>query len=302
MKRASIASRVLVLVSLAGILAWGCGRDGGPSASPGGARNAQTKAEEKGTIQIKGSDTLLQLSTEWAEVFMKAHPGIDVAVTGGGTGTGMAALLNGHADIANASREITKKETDQAKTAGKDIREIAIALDGITVIVHPSNPLGDISMTQLRRIYAGEVGNWKEVGGPDLEIIALSRENSSGTYAFFKEKVLENEEYTDRARFVTSNAAIVASVSEDRGAVGYVGLGYYEGAKDKVKGLPVKDANKEAVFPSVKSVKDKTYPLARTLYLYTCGEPRGAVKVYADFVLGPEGQDLVAKKGFVPVR
>lgn len=278
-------------VLLAGlVLAIGCTKKNG---GEGGEAEA---------VQVKGSDTLLHLSTEWAEAFMKANPDREVVITGGGSGTGIAALLNGTCDVANASRKIKDKERALAKEKGKEIKEITVARDGISVIVHPSNSVEELSLEQLKKIFTGRYTNWKELGGGDKDIIVLSRDHSSGTYAFFQKRVLDKEEYTETAKFLASNSAIVATVAEDAGSIGYVGLGYYEDAKDKVRALAVKDGEKKAALPSVETVRDGSYPIARTLQVYVVGEPRGTVKAFVDFALSAEGQNIVGEKGFVPLR
>jgi len=284
----SAGAAVLGTVALS-VLFAGCGRGKGGR-------------DEEQSLTVKGSDTLLHLSTEWAEAFMDANPDIDVAVTGGGSGTGIAALLNGTTDVANASRKIKQKELDNAKASGKQIKEIKVARDGISVVVHPSNPVNELTMDQLKKIFAGAYTKWSQVGGPDTEIIVLSRDHSSGTYAFFKKRVLGKLEYATTARFVPSNSAIVNQASMDHGAIGYVGLGYYENARGRIKGIAVVDGGGQAVLPSVKSVSNGSYPISRTLQVYVVGDPSGAVKKYIDFALSPEGQAIVGKKGFVPLK
>ncbi len=261
-----------------------------------------TKGGGENTVQVKGSDTLLHLSTEWAEAFMKGSADIEVTVTGGGSGTGISALLNGTCDVANASRKIKEEEKENAEKKGLEIKEFTVARDGISVIVHPGNPVDTITMEQLKKIFTGQYDNWKSVGGPDLAIVVLSRDHSSGTHAYFKKRVLEKKEYVQSARFLASNSAIVASVKEDAGAIGYVGLGYYEDAKGDVKALAVKDGEADPVGPSLETVTSGAYPISRTLQVYTAGEPEGVVKTYIDFILGEAGQKIVAAKGFVPVE
>ena len=260
------------------------------------------KAGEKQTLAIKGSDTMVHLASYWAEEYLKKNPNVEISVTGGGSGTGIAALLNGTTDIANASRPIEEKEKKLAAEKKLDIKEHLVGLDGICVVVNPACPLQEISLEQLEGIFTGKTTNWKEVGGNDAEIVTLSRESSSGTYVFFQEHVMKKKNYGPKVRPLPATAAIIQEVSSNEKAIGYVGLGYAEEAKGKVKILAVK--NKEgdaAVMPSIETVVNNTYPIARGLFCYTNGEPQGVIKDYLDFCKGPDGQKIVEKTGFVPV-
>ncbi|MCD4813909.1 PstS family phosphate ABC transporter substrate-binding protein [bacterium] len=255
------------------------------------------------SLQVKGSDTMVHLATKWAETYMAANQSMEVAVTGGGSGTGIAALLNGTADVACASRKIKGKEVDRGKGMGIDIIEHIVARDGIAVIVHPSNKVDALSMKQLKKMYIGEYKKWKQVGGTKKKIDLLSRDSSSGTYAFFQKKVLEKMDYSVRARRMPSNSAIVQSVSEDKYTIGYVGLGYLAEAGDKVKGLEIKADEKSAgVYPSQATVVDSSYVINRPLHLYTNGQPTGKVKAFLDFVMSVEGQKIVNDLGFVAIK
>lgn len=264
---------------------------------------SQGEGSGKQTVTVKGSDTMVHLASAWAEDFMKKNPQTEIAVTGGGSGTGIAALLNGTTNVCTASRKIEAKELQQAAAKKIDPKEFVVALDGIVIVVNPANPLNEITIEQLKKIYTATYANWKDVGGPDQAIVLLSRETSSGTYVFFQEKVLDKRDYARSARLMPATSAIIQEVSASKGAIGYVGLGYAAEAKSKVKVLKVKQKDGgAAVEPSVETVIAKTYPISRPLNLYTRGQPTGAVKVFVDFCLAPEGQKIVKETGFVPVR
>jgi phosphate transport system substrate-binding protein len=252
-----------------------------------------SKRSEQGQdrfITVKGSDTMVHLVSNWAEAFMKKHPDIEVSVTGGGSGTGIAALLNGTTDICAASRKIKDKE-------------LMLALDGIAVVVNPDNPVGELTLEQLSGIFTGKTMRWSDIGGPDEEIEVLSRESSSGTYVFFQEMVLNKQDYMQDAKLLPATSAIIQSVSSDKWAIGYVGLGYAVAALDKVKIVPVKkDDNSPAIMPSDETVKLGEYPIARPLYLYTSGQPKGTAKDFVDFCLSAEGQQIVKETGYVAIN
>ena len=279
----------LILTSLmAGLLLIGCGK--------------KTKSAESTFITIKGSDTMVHLASNWAEAYMNAHPGIDISVTGGGSGTGIAALLNGTTDICIASRKIKDKELTLAAEKGLQPNEIATARDGIAVVVHPANSVTTLSIEQIGKIYTGAYTNWKQLGGPDQRIIVLSRESSSGTYVFFQKRVMKKKDYTRNAMLMPSTSAIIQSVSQDEGAIGYVGLGYATEAGNRIRMLIVKDGDKPAIKPSIKAVQAGDYAIARPLYFYTNGEPSGIVKQFIDYVLSDEGQNIVLETGYVPIN
>jgi len=254
-------------------------------------------------ITIKGSDTMVHLASAWAESFMTSHPDTDISVTGGGSGTGIAALLNGTTDICIASRTIKEKEVKLAKEKGLTPNEIATSRDGIAVVVNPENPINEMTLEQIAKIYTGVYTNWSEVGGPDQEIVILSRESSSGTYVFFQGHVMKKKDYSPNAMLMPSTSAIIQSVSQDTWAIGYVGLGYGAQAADKVKMLAVKeDSDSPAVIPSVATVQDASYGIARALHFYTNGTPTGVTKEFIDFVLSDAGQEIVLEAGYVPVN
>ncbi|MCF7808857.1 MAG: PstS family phosphate ABC transporter substrate-binding protein [Candidatus Marinimicrobia bacterium] len=254
-------------------------------------------------LTIKGSDTMVHLASEWAEAFMKKHADVDISVTGGGSGTGIAALLNGTTDICIASRKIKEKEETMAAEQGISPNEIVTSRDGIAVVVHPENSVDNLTIEQVGKIYTGAYTRWSDVGGPDQPIIILSRESSSGTYVFFQKRVMNKKDYSQDAMLMPSTSAIIQSVSQDKLAIGYVGLGYGVQAGDKVRMMSVKnDADSPAVAPSVASVQDASYGIARPLHFYTNGELTGVTKDFVDFVLSAEGQQIVLESGYVPIN
>ena len=261
-----------------------------------------SKQDEKTYITIKGSDTMVHLVSNWAEAFMKQYPDAEVSVTGGGSGTGIAALLNGTTDICAASREIKEKEKKLAWQKNINPKEIAVARDGIAIVVNPNNPVSELSMEQLAKMFTGIYERWDQVGGPNEGIIVLSRESSSGTYVFFQEHVLKKQDYTQRAKLMPATSAIIQSVSSDTWAIGYVGLGYALAAKGKVKIVAVKaDDNSTAVSPSEQTVKSGQYSIARSLYLYINGEATGTVKSFVEFCLSDRGQKITVETGYVGI-
>jgi len=265
-------------------------------------REGQTESEER-YVTVKGSDTMVHLVSSWAEVFMQKNPGIEVSVTGGGSGTGIAALLNGTTDICAASRNIKQKELDLALQKNIHPNEIVVARDGIAVIVHPDNIVKELTLQQLSNIFTGKSLRWSDVSGADEEIIVLSRESSSGTYVFFQEMVMKKQDYTQKAKLLPATSAIIQSTSTDRTAIGYIGLGYALAAKDKVKIVAIKaDDSSPAVMPSDQTVKTGQYPIARPLYFYLNGDPKGTVKQFIDFCLSTEGQSIVTNTGYVAVK
>jgi len=253
--------------------------------------------ELEGSITVQGSDTLLNVATAWSDAFMDANPGVDISVQGGGSGTGIAALLNGTADFANASREIKDEELAEAETLGVDPVEHKVAIDGIAVVVNPANGVEALTMEQLGQIFRGEITNWKDVGGADKQIVLLSRDSSSGTYEYFKEEVVaaedENAEYAASAKLLPSNQAIADEVAANEAGIGYIGLGYLT---DAVSVVAI-----DGVKASVETATDGSYPISRFLYMYSNGEVDGVMQAYLDWILGPEGQQLVEDEGFVPL-
>ncbi len=252
------------------------------------------------TARVKGSDTMVHLVTAWAEAFMAENDDLYVSVDAGGSGAGIAALINGTIDIASASREMKQEEKQQASDKGPDPVEFVVARDGIAVVVHPDNPVNELTIEQLSKIYTGAITNWSAVGGNDRKVSILSRESSSGTYAFFREHVMGDQDYTTDAKLMPATSAIIEATAEDRGSIGYVGLGYVAEAGGRVKALKVKvDESSEAVAPSEEAVKSGEYGIARPLYLYSAGEPTGAAKAFIDFALSEAGQAIVSENGYV---
>jgi len=263
------------------------------------------QSQQASSLQIKGSDTMVNLGQAWAEAFMKANPEVSVAVTGGGSGTGIAALLSNTCEIAELSRELKPEEIAMAKQKGFDPKQITVALDGLAVIVHPANPVAQLTMDQLAAIFSGSVRNWKEVGGSDLPIVVLSREVNSGTHVYFKEHVLRRgskesqAEFAANALMLSSSQAIADEVAQNPSAIGYFGMGYIS-SKEKALAI-ARDADSPYVRPTIENVVAKAYPISRPLLMVTRGQPQGLVAKFLNFVLGPEGQKIVARIDFVPV-
>jgi len=247
------------------------------------------------------------LSQAWAEEFKKSHPKVDIAVTGGGSGVGIAALLNKSTDIAQASRPMSPDELQKAKAEGLDVKEFTVASDGITVVVNPANPVSRLTIHQLSQIFSGEIKNWKDVGGRDAPIVLLSRDKNSGTHEFFLEHVVREgnkkstKQFPPTAQFFVSTAPIAQQVATNANAIGYVGLGYYDPAKHKAIAVAESTAG-PYVLPSEATVASGEYPISRKLYYYTPGKPTASVKEFIDFALSKEGQQIVEKVGFVPIH
>ena len=252
------------------------------------------------TVTVKGSDTMVILSQRWAEEYMKAHPNVTIQVTGGGSGTGISALINGTTDICNASRPMSKSERDKLKQRFNTLGvEIKAAKDALSIYVNDVNPLKEISLQQIKAIYTGKVTNWKEIGGPDAKIILYGRENSSGTYAYLKEVVLENEDYSSAMQTMPGTAAVVNAVAKDKFGIGYGGAAYGKG----IKFLNVRaDDESTAYEPNAENVKAGVYPITRYLYMYTRSRPTGPIKAFIDWTLSSEGQEIVKKVEYFPVK
>ena len=263
-------------------------------------------ASEKKSIQIKGSDTMVNLGQAWAEAFSQKNPEVNVAVTGGGSGTGISALISGTADIAECSRTMKEKEIEKARLNGITPFEITVALDGIAVIVHPANPVSKLTLDELADIFTGKIKNWKEAGGNNLPIVILSREVNSGTHVYFKEHVLRKgnekgtEEFSPMALLMSSSQAIAEEVSQNPNAIGYYGMGYIS-PKQKTIAI-AKTKNAPYLEPTLENVKNNEYPISRPLLMYTEGKPEGQIKAFIDFALSPEGQEIVIKTDFVPIK
>ncbi len=262
-------------------------------------------AKDKNMIQVKGSDTMVNLAQAWAEDYMPKHPGAFIAVTGGGSGTGIAALLNGTCDIAISSREIKPKEMEQAKDKDVYPREYKVALDGLAVVVSPSNPVDKLTADQLADIFTGRVKNWKEVGGKDAAIVVLSREVNSGTHVYFKEHILRKgdpnakDEFAPNALLLPSSQAIADEIKGNPDAIGYYGMAYI--SKEQKALHVAKKSGAEFIGPTAENVINGSYPISRPLFIYTNGKPTGPSKEFVEYVMSPEGQAVVAKIDFVPI-
>jgi len=291
------SARLILFISLLFLTAC-AGRSGQPS-SP---------TQASAYIQNKGSDTMVNLALAWAERYQVEHPNVSLSVTGGGSGTGIAALVNGTVDIANASRAMKSEEKQQAEANGIPPVEFTVARDAIAVIVNPENPIRRLTLQQISDIYSGRFNNWSEVGGDDRPIVRLSRETNSGTHVYFLETVLRLGDKTNPTLFSTdtlllpSSEGIINEVRQNPNAIGYDGLGYVP--KDLMNSViaVARDASGPYVIPSIATVNDNSYPVARDLYMYTAGEPAGAIKDYLNWILSPEAQAIVADLGFVPIK
>lgn len=272
--------------------------------APGSEDNSTPQASV--SIQNKGSDTIVNLALAWAEQYQKLHPEVRISVTGGGSGTGIAALINKTVDIANASRKIKQEEIDAAKANGVEPVEFVISRDAIAVVVNPENPVDQLTLQQISDIYSGKINNWSEVGGDDRPIVRLSRETNSGTHVYFLENVLRLGQKDNKTFFsadtllLPSSQGITTETSQNPNAIGYDGLGY---VTPELKVIAVaKDANGPYVIPSADSVNQGIYPIARDLYMYTSGQPNSTIKAYLDWILSSEGQAIVTTLGFVPIK
>jgi phosphate transport system substrate-binding protein len=310
----------LLGIGLAAVLALGaafaaCEDDEGDNTTPSataartstpaaGTTSTPQAAELSGSITVKGSDTMVNLASAWAEDFSNENPKVTISVTGGGSGTGIAALINKQTDIADASRPMSDKEKQDAQGNGVTATETRVALDGLSVVVNPSNPVSELSIPQLSDIYSGKITNWKDVGGNDAGIVVLARDTNSGTHVFFKEHVVQYQgdktlEYGSDVQFMAATQTGFGEVAQNKNAIMYGGLGY---VTDEVKPLGIKkDASSPAVHASIATVKSGEYPIARPLFVYTNGEPTGTLKAYIDWILGSEGQKIVEELEFVPL-
>ncbi len=250
-----------------------------------------------GNLTIKGSDTMVILTQRWAEEFMKKNTAAKVQVTGGGSGTGIAALINGTTEIATSSRPMKEAELEKLRarynTAGT---EVAVAKDGVTFYVNSNNPLVSLTMEQLKKVYLGEITNWKDIGGPDKAIVVFSRENSSGTYVFVKDNLLGGEDFAAAAQTLPGTAAVVNAVAKEKFGIGYGGAAYAKGVKE----LKIKVGSDELA-PTLENVKSGKYPLSRDLFFYLRNKT-GDAKAFIDFCVSPEGQAIVTKVGYFPVK
>lgn len=251
-------------------------------------------------VTVKGSDTMVILGQRWAEAYMAAHPGSVVQVTGGGSGTGIAALINGTTDICQASRPMKEDERRQIQQRyGGPPHEILVARDGLAVYLNEKNPVAALTLAQLKAIYTGQATRWSQVGGEDAAIVPYGRENSSGTYEYFKEHVLEKGDFAAAIQTLPGTAAVVNAVAQDPRGIGYGGAAYLKGVKEcAVK----RDPAAPGVLPSAENVHSGAYPISRGLFFYTRKPPSGAIKAFVDFALSDAGQKLVTEVGYFPVR
>ncbi len=260
---------------------------------------ALAPAAATAAVTVKGSDTLVILAQRWSENYMKKNPGKKIQVTGGGSGIGIAALINGTTDIADASRKMKSSEMEKIRDRFNILPvETPVAKDGVTIYVAESNPVSQLTIQQLHDIYAGDVTNWKAVGGPNAPIVLYSRENSSGTYVFFKENVLKGDDYAASAQTLPGTAAVVNAVSKEKNGIGYGGAAYAKGVKE-IK-IVAKDG--QAYAPTADNVKTGKYPLSRNLFMYTRGKPAGEAAAFMNYCLSPEGQAIVTQVGYFPVK
>jgi phosphate transport system substrate-binding protein len=280
----------IVAIAILSLLAMSCAE---PPSSAG-------DGQQKQNINLKGSDTMLQLGQRWAEVYMKDHPGTTIQVTGGGSGTGIAALINGTTEICQSSRPMKDEEKASIKEKRNvEVVETPVAVDALAIYLNQKNKIEKLTMEQIRGIYQGKITNWKAVGGADANIVLYGRENNSGTYVFFKEHVLANEDFTERYQPLAGTASVINAVVKDVNGIGYGGIGY---ATDVKAILVSKDASSEPVAPTMENALNNKYPLSRFLFWYTAGAPTGTIKEFVDWVVGPQGQAVVQDVGFYPLK
>jgi phosphate transport system substrate-binding protein len=290
MRRASLVLACAAALTGAGLA--GCGGGGGSSRT---------------VIQNKGSDTLVNVAQAWAEAYKTVEPNVAVAVTGGGTGTGMAALINGTVDIANASRRIEPEELEMARAGGADPQEFVVGHDALAIFLHRDNPIDRFSIEQLAEIYGegGKFDRWSDLGievpgCPSDEIVRVSRQNNSGTYVYFREAVLgENRDYKLGSRDMHGSKDVVDLVANTPCAIGYSGLAY---AVPEISMPCLLDARGACIAPTIDAALDGTYPISRELFMYTRSAPEGAVKAYLDWILSDAGQCILLDKGYAPLR
>jgi phosphate transport system substrate-binding protein len=277
--------RVIALAAAPVLLAlvWGCG---------GGGRGA--------AVTVKGSDTMVILGQRWAEAYMAAHPGAVIQITGGGSGTGFAALINGTTDICQGSRPIKDEERRQIEERyGAPPHEVVVARDGLAVYLHESNPVNELTLAQIKDIYTGRITRWTQVDGPDAPIVTYGRENSSGTYEYFKEHVLEKADFAAAVQTLPGTAAVVNAIARDPKGIGYGGAAYLKGVKEVAVR---RDDATPGMLPTAENVRSGAYPISRELYFYLRKAPEGPMKEFVDFALSDPGQKLVTEVGYFPVR
>lgn len=294
----TMKNSIYLVIALLIVLTTGCTR----GAEPTSELPATT---QRSKIDNKGSDTLVNLALAWAEKYHQLYPDVDISVTGGGSGTGIAALINRTVDIANASRQIKPEEIQQAQDNGGDPIEFIVAKDAIAVIVNPENPVNQLTIQQLSDIYSGKINNWKDVGGDDRIIVRLSRETNSGTHVFFLENVVRMGDPKDKTLFSTdtlllpSSEGITAETRDNPNVIGYDGLGYIT---PDVKMIAIaSDSSSPFFLPSANTVNQGQYPIARDLYMYTNHQPSGSIANYINWIMTSEAQTIVTQLGFVPI-
>ena len=288
MKKQVIA---LLMVPVLGLLSCGHGET---------TNTTEHTTVNKKNITLKGSDTVLPLGQKEAELYMQKDSAASISVTGGGSGVGLAALLEGTTDIAMASRDIKTEEKLKFSEKQREIEQVVIAYDALSVIVNPENKVGQLTREQIEKIYTGEITNWKEVGGENEKIVAYSRESSSGTFEFFKEAVMEKKNYAASVLSMPATGAIVQSVSQTKGAIGYIGMAY---ETTGVKNVSVSyDGGKNYIAPSVAAAKDKSYPISRPLYYLYDKASTEKVAAFIEYAVSEEGQKIVSEIGYVPLK
>ncbi len=302
MDKATGTTRALMIITLLMILNVlpGCG---GPATPPSGTGEPQQATQ---TIINKGSDTMVNLALAWAEAYTFPHPKVLISVTGGGSGTGIAALINGTVDIANASRAMKSEEVEEARANGIEPVEHIVAGDAIAVVINPTNPVSTLTIDQLSDIFTGQITNWHELGGENRPIVLLSRESNSGTHIYFLEHVVRKGEENNQSLFspdtllMPSSEGISVEVRQNPNAIGYDGLGYVTPDQKTIR--VARKAGEPYISPSIETVKDGSYPIARSLYMYTSGQPTGIIREYLDWIMSGEGQSIVEELGFVPLQ
>jgi phosphate transport system substrate-binding protein len=289
-----VATATIAALAVGVVALTGCSG----SNSQGSSSGSSSSSSLQGTINVSGSDTMVNLAQAWAEKYNGENPGVVITVKGGGSGNGIAALLNKTVDFADSSREMKPEEISQGATAGVDAVKTEVARDGVVIAVNSANTVTGLTKTQLGQIYAGEITNWSQVGGPNAPIVLLGRDSSSGTYSFINDEVLaklpNKPQYAKSMQNLQSTQAIVDQVGKDPNAIGYIGLGY---ENSSIKAVPIDGST-----ASETTVLDGTYALSRGLLMYSNGQPDGVKKAYIDWILGPEGQAIVKTQGFVPLK
>ena len=274
---------------------------------PGCSSSGTTEPQKAAQVVInKGSDTMVNLALAWAEAYTAQQPDVRISVTGGGSGTGIAALINGTVDIANASRAMKPEEVERARANGIEPVEHVVAGDAIAVVVNPTNPVHALTIDQLSNIFTGQITRWREVGGEERPIVLLSRESNSGTHIYFLEHVIRKGEEDNQNLFspdtllMPSSEGISVEIRQNPNAIGYDGLGYVTPDQKTIK--VARNAGEPYVPPSIETVKEGSYPIARVLYMYTSGQPTGIIREYLDWITSAEGQEIVEELGFVPLQ